>query len=92
MFKLPDAVFFMLESGNLELNVSIELINGTVTLITTGEEYDLMDYYSISDELWSELDMEIKEMVIVFLLKNLDFFGLGFFVDQDELEINLQWY
>ena len=82
----------MLESGNLELNVSIELINGTVTLITTGEEYDLMDYYSISDELWSELDMEIKEMVIVFLLKNLDFFGLGFFVDQDELEINLQWY
>ena len=92
VFKLPDAVFFMLESGNLELNVSIELINGTVTLITTGEEYDLMDYYSISDELWSELDMEIKEMVIVFLLKNLDFFGLGFFVDQDELEINLQWY
>ena len=82
----------MLESGNLELNVSIELINGTVTLITTGEEYDLMDYYSISDELWWELDMEIKEMVIVFLLKNLDFFGLGFFVDQDELEINLQWY
>ena len=92
VFKLPDAVFFMLESGNLELNVSIELINGTVTLITTGEEYDLMDYYSISDELWWELDMEIKEMVIVFLLKNLDFFGLGFFVDQDELEINLQWY
>jgi len=95
VFKLPNAVFertTMLGSGNQELYVSIELIKGTVTLITTGEEYDLMDHDSMSDELWWELDMEIKDMIMVFLIENLNFFGLGFFVDQDELEINLEWY
>lgn len=95
VFKLPNAVFErtgMLGSGNQELYVSIELIKGTVTLITTGEEYDLMDHDSMSDELWWELDMEIKDMVTIFLIENLNFFGLGFFVDQDELEINLEWY
>jgi len=77
------------------LYVDLELIMGTVTLITTGEEYDLMDHDSISDELWWELDIEIKDMITEFLWVKLEYFGLGFgllYEDYDGIDINVSWY
>jgi hypothetical protein len=77
------------------LYVDLELIKGTVALITTGEEYDLMDHDSISDELWWEFDIEIKDIITEFLWVKLEYFGLGFgllYEDYDGIDINVSWY
>jgi hypothetical protein len=53
--------------------------------MTNGEEYDLTDHDSIDDELWWELDDEIKDIIFDFISKKINLFGLKY---QD---IFLEW-
>jgi hypothetical protein len=65
-----------------KLNVMRHL-TGNVTVFS-GEEFDLMDHDSISDELWWELDEEIKDLIQDFMFEIIDSFGVN--VDQIYLE------
>ena len=53
--------------------------------MTNGEEYDLTDHDSIDENLWWELDMEIKDMVKGVVIAITDSFGIEFD------DIYLQW-
>jgi hypothetical protein len=70
-------------NGESELYVSFDIIEGNV-IIVTGEEYDLTDYKSISDDLWWEIEMEIKDMVQDFIGSVVSSFGV--YLDQIYLE------
>ncbi len=82
-FKIID---FRIENYeyNQDIYASFDILNGTVDTIE-GEHYDLTDHNSISDELWWELDMEIRDIIIDFLYRILFSFTL------DEINIDLQW-
>ena len=69
--------------GDPELYASFDIIEGTVDTFN-GEHYDLTDHESINDELWWELDGEIKEMIENFIWHTVD--SLGVNVDQVYLE------
>ena len=66
VFKIVDMSFEQtnnMGNGESELYVSFDIIEGNV-IIATGEEYDLTDHDSISDDLWWEIEMEIKDMFV----------------------------
>jgi hypothetical protein len=69
---------------NQEVNASFDILKGTVDTFN-GEHYDLTDHDLISDELWWELDMEIKDLIKDFLYRILFSFTL------DEVNIDLEW-
>ena len=86
VFKMVDMSFNqtdMLGNGDLELYASFDIVEGSV-IIATGEEYDLMDHDLINDDLWWELDMEIKDMVQDFINNIVSSFGI--YVNQIYLE------
>lgn len=70
---------------NPDIYASFDITHGSVTLMTNGEEYDLTDHDSIDDELWWELDDEIKGIIFDFISKKINLFGLKY---QD---IFLEW-
>jgi hypothetical protein len=83
-FKFP-YVFVREENNQVEIFVDFDITHGSVTLMTNGEEYDLTDHDSIDENLWWELDMEIKDMVKGFVIATTDSFGIEFD------DIYLQW-
>ena len=86
VFKIVDMSFNqtdILGNGDIELYVSFDIVEGNV-IIATGEEYDLMDHDLINDNLWWELDMEIKDMVQDFINSIVSSFGV--YVNQIYLE------
>ena len=86
VFKIVDMSFNqtdILGNGDIELYVSFDIVEGNV-IIATGEEYDLMDHDLINDNLWWELDMEIKDMVQDFINNIVSSFGI--YVNQIYLE------
>jgi hypothetical protein len=86
VFKIVDMSFEQtnnMGNGESELYVSFDIIEGNV-IIVTGEEYDLTDYKSISDDLWWEIEMEIKDMVQDFIGSVVSSFGV--YLDQIYLE------
>lgn len=76
-FKLP-YVFVREENNMVEIFVDFDITHGSVTLITNGQEYDLTDHDSIDDELWWELDNEIKDLIHDFVASVAYSFGLYF--------------
>ena len=86
VFKMVDMSFNqtdMLGNGDLELYASFDIVEGNV-ITATDEEYDLMDHDLINDDLWWELDMEIKDMVQDFINNIVSSFGI--YVNQIYLE------
>ena len=85
VFKIVDMSFEqdITANGDPELYASFDIIEGTVDTFN-GEHYDLTDHESINDELWWELDSEIKEMIENFIWHTVD--SLGVDVDQVYLE------
>jgi hypothetical protein len=86
VFKIVDMSFEQTNitaNGEPELYASFDIIEGTVDTFN-GEHYDLTDHESINDELWWELDGEIKEMIENFIWHTVD--SLGVNVDQVYLE------
>ena len=86
VFKIVDMSFEQtnnMGNGESELYVSFDIIEGNV-IIATGEEYDLTDHDSISDDLWWEIEMEIKDMVQDFIGSVVSSFGV--YLDQIYLE------
>ena len=86
VFKMVDMSFNqtdMLGNGDLELYASFDIVEGNV-ITATDEEYDLMDHDLINDNLWWELDMEIKDMVQDFINNIVSSFGI--YVNQIYLE------
>ena len=86
VFKVVDMSFEQIDitaNGDPELYASFDIIEGTVDTFN-GEHYDLTDHESINDELWWELDSEIKEMIENFIWHTVD--SLGVEVDQVYLE------
>ena len=86
VFKIVDMSFNqtdILGNGDIELYVSFDIVEGNV-IIATGEEYDLMDHDLINDNLWWELDMEIKDMIQDFINNIVSSFGI--YVNQIYLE------
>ena len=85
VFKIVDMSFEqdITANGDPELYASFDIIEGTVDTFN-GEHYDLMDHELINDELWWELDGEIKEMIENFIWHTVD--SLGVDVDQVYLE------
>jgi hypothetical protein len=70
-------------NGDSELYASFDIIEGTVDTFN-GEHYNLTDHELINDELWWELDSEIKEIIENFIWHTVD--SLGVEVDQVYLE------
>lgn len=86
VFKVIDMSFEQIDitaNGDPELYASFDIIEGTVDTFN-GEHYDLTDHESINDELWWELEGEIKEMIENFIWHTVD--SLGVEVDQVYLE------
>ena len=85
VFKIVDMSFEqdITANGDPELYASFDIIEGTVDTFN-GEHYDLMDHELINDELWWELDSEIKGMIGDFIWHTVD--SLGVDVDQVYLE------
>jgi hypothetical protein len=86
VFKIVDMSFEQtnnMGNGESELYISFDIIEGNV-IIATGEEYDLTDHDSISDDLWWEIEMEIKDMVQDFIGSVVSSFGV--YLDQIYLE------
>ena len=86
VFKVVDMSFEQIDitaNGDPELYASFDIIEGTVDTFN-GEHYDLTDHESINDELWWQLDSEIKEMIENFIWHTVD--SLGVEVDQVYLE------
>ena len=85
VFKIVDMSFEqdITANGDPELYASFDIIEGTVDTFN-GEHYDLTDHESINDELWWELDSEIKEIIENFIWHTVD--SLGVDVDQVYLE------
>ncbi len=68
---------FVREENNfVDIFVDFDITHGSVTLMTNGEEYDLTDYESIEDNLWYELDDEIKHLIQNFVVETANSFGL----------------
>jgi hypothetical protein len=65
--------------------VDFDITHGNVTLITNGEEYDLTDHDSIDEDLWWELDNEIKDLIQDFVASTANSFGVEFY------DIYVQW-
>jgi hypothetical protein len=82
VFKIVDMSFEQTD-GNPELYSSFDIIEGTVDTFN-GEHYDLTDHELINDELWWEIDNEIKDMIQDFIWHIVD--SLGVNVDQVYLE------
>lgn len=85
VFKIVNVFFDQTTMGNgeVECYASFDIIKGNVTVFS-GEEFDLMDHDSISDELWWELDEEIKDLIQDFMYDIISSFGIN--VDQIYLE------
>ena len=85
VFKIVDMSFEQDITANIDpaLYASFDIIEGTVDTFN-GEHYDLTDHESINDELWWELDGEIKGMIENFIWHTVD--SLGVDVDQVYLE------
>jgi hypothetical protein len=86
VFKIVDVNFeqtTILGDEDIECYASFDIIKGNVTVFS-GEEFDLMDNKSISDELWWELDQEIKDLIQDFMFDIISSFGIN--VDQIYLE------
>jgi hypothetical protein len=86
VFKMVDMSFEqtnMLGNGELELYASFDIVEGNVTVFS-GEEYDLMNHDSIDDNLWWELDLEIKDLIQDFMYEIISSFGI--YVNQIYLE------
>jgi hypothetical protein len=83
-FKFP-SVFVREENDQVEIFVDFDITHGSVTLITNGMEYDLTDHESITEELWWELDVEIKDMINDFVQSTAHSFGIEFD------DIHIQW-
>jgi hypothetical protein len=83
-FKFPD-VFVREENDQVEIFADFVITHGSVTLITNGMEYDLTDHESITEELWWELDVEIKDMINDFVQSTAHSFGVEFD------DIYIQW-
>jgi hypothetical protein len=86
VFKMVDMSFNQtdrLGNGELELYASFDIVKGNV-ITATGEEYDLMDHDLMSDDLWWELEMEIKDMIQDFIGSVVSSFGI--YLDQIYLE------
>jgi hypothetical protein len=83
-FKFPD-VFVREENDQVEIFADFVITHGSVTLITNGMEYDLTNHESITEELWWELDVEIKDMVNDFVQSTAHSFGVEFD------DIHIQW-
>jgi len=64
-----------LGNGDLECYASFDIIEGNVTVFS-GENFDLTDHDSISDELWWQLDQEIKDLIEDFMYKIINSFGI----------------
>ena len=85
-FKFPDVfVRKYTNTGMVEIFADFVITHGSVTLITNGMEYDLTDHESITEELWWELDVEIKDMINDFVQSTAHSFGLEFD------DIHIQW-
>ena len=86
VFKIVDMSFNQtdtLGNGELELYASFDIVEGNV-IMATGEEYNLMDHDLMSDDLWWELEMEIKDMIQDFIGSVVSSFGI--YLDQIYLE------
>jgi hypothetical protein len=83
-FKFP-YVFVREENNKVEIFVDFDITHGNVTLITNGEEYDLTDHDSIDEDLWWELDNEIKDLIQDFVASTANSFGVEFY------DIYVQW-
>ena len=79
VFKIVDVQFeqtkIPLGNGDLECYASFDIIEGNVTVFS-GENFDLTDHDSISDELWWKLDQEIKDLIEDFMYKIINSFGI----------------
>lgn len=78
-------VFVREEDEKVEIFVDFNITHGDVTLITDGETYDLTNPDSIDDELWWELDQEIKDMIQDFVVAIAHSFGVEFY------DVYIQW-
>ena len=84
VFKIVDVHFEpVLDNKEVECYASFDIIKGNVTVFS-GEEFDLIDHDSISDELWWQLDEEIKDLIQDFMFEIIGSFGVN--VDQIYLE------
>ena len=83
-FKFPN-VFVREENDQVEIFVDFVITHGSVTLMTNGEEYDLTDHDSIDENLWWELDMEIKDLIQDFVVAIAHSFGVEFY------DVYIQW-
>jgi len=83
-FKFP-YVFVREENDQVEIFVDFDITHGSVTLMTNGEEHDLTDHDSIDEDLWWELDNEIKDVIRDFIYFTARSFGIEFD------DIYLQW-
>jgi hypothetical protein len=83
-FKLP-YVSVMEEDEKVEIFVDFDITHGSVTLMTNGEEYDLTDHDSMDDDLWWELDNEIKDLIQDFVVATANSFGVEFY------DVYVQW-
>lgn len=83
-FKFP-YVFVREENDQVEIFVDFDITHGSVTLMTNGEEYDLTDHDSIDENLWWELDMEIKDLIQDFVVAIAHSFGVEFY------DVYIQW-
>ena len=71
------------KAHNNEIYASFDIVEGNV-ITATGEEYNLMDHDLMSDDLWWELEMEIKDMIQDFIGSVVSSFGI--YLDQIYLE------
>ena len=86
VFKIVDMSFEQTNitaNGDSELYASFDIIEGTVDTFN-GEHYNLTDHELINDELWWELDSEIKEIIENFIWHTVN--SLGVEIDQVYLE------
>ena len=83
-FKFP-YVFVREENNQVEIFVDFDITHGSVTLMTNGEEKDLLDSESIDDDLWFELSSEIQDMIQDFVVATADSFGVEFH------DVYVQW-
>lgn len=77
-------VFVREEDGKVEIFVDFDITHGSVNIMT-GEEYDLTDHDTIDENLWWELDMEIKDLIQDFVVAIAHSFGVEFY------DVYVQW-
>jgi hypothetical protein len=75
-FKITDFGIVNLYNDQPEAFVKTKILRGTVDT-GDGEHYDLLDNDSIPEDLWWEIENELRELITDFVYKVIYSFGLN---------------